>query len=209
MEKEQIEKISQIFNKIIDEFGVETDKYEREDAYFGIIDNVEKGMPLNEAVLDAIDVVYPTVDINLEGIDEIIKSCDDSKEVQEKVNAGDTYDRSKVITDLASERPVYAISSDMEYGFSDDEIARLACAHKFGTDYMKERVFDLLEDCNFHTECADFEEGKYDAYISQLSEDEYKETVMEVDKAGFDADISKMRKSFDVDIDNLNDRDDI
>lgn len=190
MEREQMEKISQIFNKIIDDFGVETDKYEREDAYFGIIYNVEeKGMPLNEAVLDAVNEVYPAVDINLEEIDKIIKFCDDSKEVKEKVYVGYkgakiTYDRSKVIEDLASEKPVYAISSDMEYGFSDDEIAKLACAHKFGTDYIKERVFDLLEDCNFHTECADFEEGKYDEYISRLSENEYKEALNDLEEQG-------------------------
>lgn len=184
MEKEQMEKISQIFNKIIDDFGVETDKYEREDAYFGIIDNIEKGMPLNEAVLDAIDVVYPTVDISLEGIDEIIKSCDDSREVQE----GDKRAKiTKLIADLASENTLYSIyakSSDMEYEFSDNEIARLACVHKFGTDYMKERVSNFLEYCDFLGECSDFREGNYDAYISQLSEGEYKDVLNDLEEQG-------------------------
>lgn len=189
MEREQMEKISQIFNKIIDDFGVETDKYEREDAYFGIIYNVEeKGIPLNEAVLDAIDAVYPAVDISLEEIDEIIKSCDDSKEVQEEMNAGDKGAKiTKLITDLASESPLYSIYvmlGDTECDFSDDEVARLAVAYKFGTDYMKERVLNFLEYCDFLAERTDFEKGEYDEYISRLSEEEYKDALNDLEEQG-------------------------
>ena len=55
------------------------------------------------------------------------------------------------------------LSSWLGYGFSDEDISNLAKLHKDG--YFREKIEDLLTDCNFHTESADFASGNYDEYI--------------------------------------------
>lgn len=55
------------------------------------------------------------------------------------------------------------LSWDISYGFSKNDISELANLHKMGK--FREKIEDLLEDCNFHTECSDFIDGKYDSYI--------------------------------------------
>lgn len=57
------------------------------------------------------------------------------------------------------------LSSWLGYGFSDEDISNLAKLHKDG--YFREKIEDLLTDCNFHTECGDFASGNYDKYIKE------------------------------------------
>lgn len=60
------------------------------------------------------------------------------------------------------------LSSDIEYsdiahgigwGFTHEDLQELMELHKAGKH--REKIEDLLTDCNFHTECADWSEGNY------------------------------------------------
>lgn len=50
--------ISKIYNEILERSGVDADKYEREDAFFGILHSVQKGVDLNESIKDVFDIVH-------------------------------------------------------------------------------------------------------------------------------------------------------
>lgn len=56
-----------------------------------------------------------------------------------------------------------ALSGQIDYGFGKRDISELAKLHKAGK--FRQKIEDLLEDCNFHTECGDFGSGIYDKYI--------------------------------------------
>ena len=56
------------------------------------------------------------------------------------------------------------LSGALGYGFSDKDINNLAILHRDRPEY-REKIEDLLEDCNFHKECGDFYNQKYDEYI--------------------------------------------
>lgn len=51
-------------------------------------------------------------------------------------------------------------SATIEWGFTDQDLFVLCCLHEAG--FFREEIIDLLEDCNFHTECGLLDEGKYD-----------------------------------------------
>lgn len=55
------------------------------------------------------------------------------------------------------------LSGTLDYGFSDKDITNLAKLHK--ANRYRRKIEDLLEDCNFHTECYDFTEGNYEEYL--------------------------------------------
>lgn len=56
------------------------------------------------------------------------------------------------------------LSGDLYYSFSEKDIENLAILHRDRPEY-REKIEDLLEDCNFHKECGDFCDRKYDEYI--------------------------------------------
>lgn len=60
---------------------------------------------------------------------------------------------------------VATISDAIGYGFSEADIAELARLHQAGK--FQEKIEDLLEDCNFHPERADFHEGNYAPYLPE------------------------------------------
>lgn len=64
---------------------------------------------------------------------------------------------------LRSVKKGYELSGPIDYGFSKDDIRALAKLHK--QNRFRKKIEDLLEDCNFHTECADFSDGEYDKYL--------------------------------------------
>ena len=51
------------------------------------------------------------------------------------------------------------ISGAVQYGFSPDDLRKLMQLHK--ADKHREKIEDLLTDCNFHTECAALCEEDY------------------------------------------------
>lgn len=56
------------------------------------------------------------------------------------------------------------LSGQLGFGFSDQDLANLAKLHRDQPKY-RQKIYDLLEDCNFHTANSDFEEGRYDEYL--------------------------------------------
>lgn len=52
------------------------------------------------------------------------------------------------------------LSSIIEWSFTAQDLFVLCCLHE-NFDH-RQKIEDLLEDCNFHTECALLVEGQYD-----------------------------------------------
>ena len=66
---------------------------------------------------------------------------------------------------LADVNKGYELASILSYGISDDDLTELAKLHKAGKH--REKIFELLEDCNFHQKGCDFEDERYDSYIKE------------------------------------------
>ena len=52
------------------------------------------------------------------------------------------------------------LSPIIGWGFYQQDLLVLSCLHEFGLH--RNSIIDLLEDCNFHTECKLLYEEKYD-----------------------------------------------
>ena len=52
------------------------------------------------------------------------------------------------------------LSSIIGWGFYPQDLMVLCCLHECGKH--QDSIIDLLEDCNFHTECGLLEDGRYD-----------------------------------------------
>lgn len=89
------------------------------------------------------DSEYNLPDEDYETIDPIIRS---------------DYEAALISVDHGSD-----LSSLLGYGFSDLDLSELAKLHK--ADVFRDKIEDLLEDCNFHTACRDFSENRYTDYI--------------------------------------------
>ena len=57
------------------------------------------------------------------------------------------------------------LSSIIGWAFSDEDITELAKLHK--NNICREKIEDLLEDCNFHYECGKFANGEYDEFLKE------------------------------------------
>lgn len=55
--------------------------------------------------------------------------------------------------------PYSTIAKEIEWGFTDEDLRELMRLHEAGR--CREQIEDLLSDCNFHTECADWHDGNY------------------------------------------------
>lgn len=55
------------------------------------------------------------------------------------------------------------ISGKIEWGFHMQDLIVLGAIHRQGD--FREKIEDLLEDCNFHQECSLLSDGKYDNYM--------------------------------------------
>ena len=66
---------------------------------------------------------------------------------------------------LRSVRKGEALSGAIGYGFTHNDIVTLAKLHK--ANRFRRKIEDLLSDCNFHTESADFADGRYEKYLQQ------------------------------------------
>lgn len=54
----------------------------------------------------------------------------------------------------------FALSGIIGWGFFPQDLMVLCCLHEAGKH--QDSIVDLLEDCNFHTECGLLDDGKYD-----------------------------------------------
>lgn len=59
------------------------------------------------------------------------------------------------------------LSGILGWGFSDEDIIQLTMLHRDRPRY-REKIEDLLEDCNFHTGCGWLEEGRYDMILDPI-----------------------------------------
>jgi hypothetical protein len=52
------ENLSKVYNRILEEQGLNPDKYEREDAFMGIYFDHKKGIDLVASIIDTFDIVH-------------------------------------------------------------------------------------------------------------------------------------------------------
>ena len=57
------------------------------------------------------------------------------------------------------------LSSIIGWAFSDEDITELAKLHK--ANICRDKIEDLLTDCNFHYECGKFANGEYDEFLKE------------------------------------------
>ena len=57
------------------------------------------------------------------------------------------------------------LSSIIGWAFSDKDITELAKLHK--DNICRDKIEDLLTDCNFHSECSKFVDGEYDEFLKE------------------------------------------
>ena len=57
------------------------------------------------------------------------------------------------------------LSSKIGYAFSNEDITELAKLHK--NNICREKIEDLLTDCNFHYECSKFANGEYEEFLKE------------------------------------------
>ena len=69
MDKEQYELFTKVHNELIKRLRINADKYARQDSFSAIID-VENGMDMKEALIEAFKAVY-----DVEISDKIYNSC--------------------------------------------------------------------------------------------------------------------------------------
>ncbi len=50
--------LNKLYNEVVDRTRIDPDKYEREDAFFGIYEEVEKGTELMDAFIQTFDIVH-------------------------------------------------------------------------------------------------------------------------------------------------------
>ncbi len=63
------------------------------------------------------------------------------------------------------------LSSILGWGFYANDLTNLAIIHRENPE-LRRKIEDLLTDCNFHSECNAFKDGKYDNYISDMENGE-------------------------------------
>lgn len=63
-----------------------------------------------------------------------------------------------------SVRHGYELSEKIEYALSKRDLNELAKLHKMNK--YRKKIEELLTDCDFHYECAEFENGNYDEFLS-------------------------------------------
>ena len=65
------------------------------------------------------------------------------------------------------------LSADIGWGFNQQDLIVLGVLYKNGANTdIQQKIFDLLEDCNFHTECGLLYDNQYNEYFRMvLAED--------------------------------------
>lgn len=70
MEPKLYEFVSKLHNELIKRLGIDADKYEREDSFFGVLHDLTSGKDMKEAFVKSFDLVYGT-----ELTDSVYGSC--------------------------------------------------------------------------------------------------------------------------------------
>lgn len=124
--------------------------------------------------------------------------------VEDKNIRKDIINRLKTITDINN---IPTLSASLSWGFTNIDIVRLATEYSKNKD-LQERIRDLLEDCNFHTDVDLLENGKaedvIEKYTTIIKKDYLKEytrfTQISLTNPCFNVEYFKMdKKEFDED----------
>ena len=105
-----------------------------------------------------------------EALDFINKTIEDTgrkEEILEYIDLNKALKAADIRSDFASAlkrvKKGSDLSSTLDWGFSRNDITNLAKLHK--ANKYRRKIEDLLEDCNFHTECYDFATSNYEEYL--------------------------------------------
>ena len=120
--------------------------------------------------IEAVLIASPKLTVVIDKMDEIVQEVTNGKRLADvcdilKIRKGVSI-RKNFKKYLNKVDRGFELSSALGYGFSNADIKKLAKIHKAGDTRIREKIEDLLEDCNFHTECADFAAGRYDSYVA-------------------------------------------
>lgn len=89
------------------------------------------------------------------------------KEISDKINWSHIYRAAEIRHDWATAlrgvKKGTALSSSIDWHFSSEDIRALAKLHK--ANKFREKIEDLLEDCNYHYECGEFADKEYDEFL--------------------------------------------
>lgn len=121
-----------------------------------------------------LDVLYYA---GLEGMVMKIVNGASLEEAEEMVR--DIEIRKDFATALENVENGYELSYPLSYGLSRYDVSNLAILHRDRED-LRDKIYDLLEDCNFHSENFDFEQGNYDKYIIKEDEPDKPKTPKEI-----------------------------
>ena len=73
-------------------------------------------------------------------------------------------------TALESVNDGSSLSAIIRWGFAQQDLIVLCALHRAGKHQQK--IVDLLEDCNFHTECGLLYKGEYDKCMEVVLNDD-------------------------------------
>ena len=114
------------------------------------------------------ETILTNTDTSMNELLKFIRSLPNGDAVIGSVNIADINRAAEIRGDFAKALDGVEYGSQLSgalgYGFSDKDINNLAILHRDRPEY-REKIEDLLEDCNFHKECGDFYNQKYDEYI--------------------------------------------
>ena len=64
------------------------------------------------------------------------------------------------------------LSAPIQWGFNTQDLIVLGVLYKYGNSDIQQKIVDLLEDCNFHTECGLLYDNKFDEYFKVVFEED-------------------------------------
>lgn len=140
---------------------------------------------------DDLNELFETFNNHLEtGVEDLIKSTlhtnyipqeiviernkSETKDLLTRINLDECLEDAKIRYDfkraLKCTDRVQELSYKLGWSFYNDDIKQLVSIYKEHPE-LQEKVYDLLEDCNFHDVNRDLEAGNYDKYLSDEPEE--------------------------------------
>lgn len=115
--------------------------------------------------------ILTNTDTSMDELLKFIRSLPDGNTVLRSVDVAKINRAAEIRGDFAEAldgvKSGSQLSGALGYGFSEKDIKNLAILHRDKPQYRK-KIEDLLEECNFHKECGDFSDQKYDEYITEM-----------------------------------------
>ena len=129
-------------------------------------DDAGRGSLYLQADLEAILMKHPAEEVQ-KALKETLEGMEFSEETGRFVEFEKARRATSVRKDfegsLKAARSGRDLSGLIGWGLSRSDLEVLAGLHERGC--CREKIEDLLEDCNFHAECSDFSSGRYYKYL--------------------------------------------